>query len=95
MDILRKLLRSDEIQITELSLKELADILQLRTLTAIATALAFLCYVGVSQKLVCLPLSECPFPHAMSLPNNSQGCRPIVSPSSCPRLRPPLRPLFK
>lgn len=84
MDIPGKLLSSDDIQITELPVEELADMLRLRKVTAMVVTLAFLRRAGVAQKLVCSPPLSA-LPNAMSLPKNRQGCRPVVSQNYCPR----------
>lgn len=85
MDIPAKLLSPDEIQITELPVEELADMLQLRKLTAMVVTLAFLRRAGVAQKLVC-SLPQTAIPNAVSSPNKRQECRPIVSQNSCQKV---------
>lgn len=85
MGIPEKLLRPDEIQITELPVEDLADLLRLGKVTAVVVTLAFLRRAGVAQKLVHSPPQNA-LPKAMSLIKNRQRCRSIVSQNYCPRV---------
>ena len=60
MDIPGKLLSPDGIQVTELPVEELAEMLQLRKVTAMVVTLAFLRRAVVAQKLVSLPPHNAP-----------------------------------